>query len=104
MKTFLQNINDIAATHIIMPLHRFFAYITLACFSLLLAVMIIAPLSFWKISAIIGLYALSIIAALLMWINYQLKTQQQQVMHEFETEIPIETELIKNPLDKDFIV
>lgn len=104
MKTFLQNINDIAATHIIMPLHRFFAYITMACFSLLMAVMIIAPLSFWKLSAIIGLYALSIITALLMWINYQLTTQNQQVIQEFETVMPSDSKSTDNSFDKDFMV
>lgn len=104
MKTFLQNINDIAATHIIMPLHRFFAYITLACFSLLMAVMIIAPLSFWKLSAITGLYALSIITALLMWINYQLTTQNQQAIQEFETVMPSDTESSDDSLHKDFMV
>lgn len=103
MKTFLQNINDIAATHIIMPLHRFFAYMTLSFFSLLLLVMIIAPLSFWKVSAIVGLYTLSIITALLMWINYQLKIQQQPVIQEFETVMPNDTESANNSVHKDFM-
>lgn len=103
MKTFLQNINDIVATHIIMPLHRFFAYITLACFSLLMTVMILAPLSFWKLSAIIGLYALSIITALLMWINYQLKTQNQQAIQEFKTVPQIDMKSTNDSVHKDFM-
>jgi cytochrome c biogenesis factor len=86
-----------------MPLHHFFAYITFAFFSLLLLVMIIAPLSFWKVSAIVGLYTLSIITALLMWINYQLTTQNQQTIQEFETVMPNDTESSNDSVHKDFM-
>lgn len=72
MRTFLQTINDFASEYIRMPLKRFFLYISIALFAVMIAVALLTPLSVAKFIAIAGLYGTSMITALLSFANYQL--------------------------------
>lgn len=77
MKTFLQSINDIAAQYVTMPLQRFFLYVTVGLWVTLMAIALFTPLSLSKFTALIGLYATSIITALLTYANYQMSRIEQ---------------------------
>lgn len=69
MKTFLQTLNDFASEHITMPLKRFFIYVTVGLWAVLILIALFAPLSFYKFMALFGLYGTSIITALLAYAN-----------------------------------
>jgi hypothetical protein len=62
----------LAAEHIDMPLDQFFLYITIGLLSMLIIILLIAPLSLSKLTAIVGLYITSIITSLLTYGNYQI--------------------------------
>lgn len=72
MRTFLQTINDFTAEYIEIPLKHFFLYLTIALCIMMIATALATPLSISKFIAIFGLYATSMITALLSFANYQL--------------------------------
>lgn len=92
MRTFLQTINDFTAEYIDMPLKRFFLYICIGLFAVMIAVSLLTPLSVAKFIAIAGLYGTSMITALLSFANYQLDAID-------EAETGDETPSTKNPPD-----
>lgn len=77
MKTFLQSINDVTPQYITMPLQRFFLYVTVGLWIILIAIALFTPLSLSKFMALIGLYSTSIITALLAYANYQLNRMEE---------------------------
>ncbi len=93
MKTFLERINDFAAEHIIMPLQRFFLYITIGLLITLIIIALVTPLSISKFMAIAGLYVTSIMTALLAYGNYQInnrvevETESETILEEYDGEI-----------------
>lgn len=77
MRTILQTINDTAQEYITIPLKRFFLYITLALAGLMLLTSFIAPATLSKFIAIIGLYGVSILTAILSYANIVLEEIEQ---------------------------
>ncbi len=70
MKTFLEQLNDFTAEHTTMPLKQFFLYITGGLWVMLIAIALFAPLSLSKLAALLLLYIISMITALLSYINF----------------------------------
>lgn len=73
MKTFLQLINEFTGEHITMSLQRFFLWLTIVLFSVLILVATVAPFSPWKFISLALLYGSSMVSGLLTYANYQLE-------------------------------
>lgn len=101
MRTLLQTINDTALEYITIPLKRFFLYLTLALSVLLLLTSLIAPASLSKFIAVAGLYAVSILTAILAYANAVLEEIEQL---ELQKEIPNETHAgVEQKHDDEFL-
>jgi hypothetical protein len=105
----LQTINEWAQAHIDMPLPRFFTRVSIGLMTIMILVIIAAPMSFAKLIAMLTLFLTSMTTTLLAFGNYQTEKNDTLIgtLPETKEEAPAPEPEIQEPkptLNKDFIV